>query len=371
MMRMQKKFELRIFAYYYPWYTGPEDPKWQYCREFCPYLGLYDSSDPAVIRQHIEWAIEHDIEGFLVEWFGEEPPANDAPIDKNLAILRQILLDYPDFKFAVFYDQVIRFGGPKGIRFANPGKRAQFLEDITYAARTNFDHPNYLHINNRPVVVIYLTHFASDDYSNLLEEARERCDNQGSGRPFLIGDEIWWRERNTYFSALDGITSYSLLRRPQMEEFNVGVRGYSQKCAELYLRAQYAANVHDTLLIPHIGHAFNDGNFRGNLPLIPTVEPGKLPDYRGDVIECIKSMSIVWQENPYFRNTGQAFLFVNSFNEWPERSVVEPTLEIETYNKLYDFTSGKYLYLQPPRFDYLEGLKSGKQIMESNVLPNL
>lgn len=369
-MATQKR--LKVYAYYYPWYKGADDKKWETVKEFAPLLGLYDSSDPAVIRQHVEWAIEYGIDGFLVEWFGRLPLGDAVPLDQNLATLRTILPDYPDFEFAVFYDQVIRFGNQTAnLRFDDQDRRRTFLEDLDYVARSNFDHPNYFRINGRPVVAIYLTRAASGDYADLIDEARTTMESYGEGRPFIVGDEIWWQQANAYVHILDGVTAYSLMNGAQLRNRQIAGRAYQFACAEVYQIAQTVANGMGKLVIPHVGHAYNDGNLRGNLPLVPTYEAGKLPDYRLDMIECMKSLSGVWADNPHFRSTGNAYLFVNSFNEWPERSVVEPTLEIETYNKLFDFRFDKYVYLQPPRFEYLEGIREGKRQIETNVLPKL
>lgn len=369
-MATQKK--LKVYAYYYPWYKGANDSKWATLKEFAPLLGLYDSSDPAVMRQHVEWAIEYGIDGFLVEWFSRVPLGDGVPLDQNLAQLRDILLDYPDFEFAVFYDQVIRFGNqPTNLRFDDEGRRDTFLADLRYVAESNFAHPNYFRINNRPVVTIYLTRAASGDYADLIDQVRDEMEEAGEGRPFIIGDEVWWQQANAYFHILDGVTAYSLMNGTQLKIRQVGGRAYQFACAEVYRQAQTVANGLGKLVVPHVGHAYNDGNFRGNLPLIPTYEAGSLPAYRLDMIECMKSLTGVWGESQHFRNTGNAYLFINSFNEWPERSIVEPTLEIETYNKVYDFRVDRHVYLQPPRFEYLEGIREGKRQIETNILPKL
>jgi len=49
--------------------------------------------------------------------------------------------------------------------------------------------------------------------------------------------------------------------------------------------------------------------------------------------------------------------------------VVEPTAEIETFNRIWDFRYDRYLYLQPHRFEFLAGIRDGKKEVERNILP--
>ena len=65
---------LTVGAYYYPWY-GANGAQWD--RGFerseldppeLPLLGEYDSSDPAVIAQHYEWAQSYGVDVFFCSW---------------------------------------------------------------------------------------------------------------------------------------------------------------------------------------------------------------------------------------------------------------------------------------------------------------
>lgn len=369
---MTPEFKLKVFAYYYPWYYGPDDTRWSTLKDYSPYLGFYKSSDEIILRQHVEWAIAYGIDGFLVQWMGDDRNDSEpSSLDANTNLLASILLDYPEFRFAIFYDQAIRFGGAKQLRFLDPDKRRVFLDDLNYAAQTYFDHPNYFRIGPRPVVAIYVTRGGDGDYPELLDQSRNEMEAFGFGRPYLIGDEVWWREANRHFNVLNAVTAYHLHHGQQLRDLNGGVREFAAHCAQLYLRVQPAATAAGAEVIPHIGHAFNDEWFRGHIPFIPTVVEGKLPEYREDVISCMKAPKEIWRNSSGFQTTGTAYLFVTSFNEWPERTAVEPSAEIETFNKLFDFRSGKYLYLQPHRFEYLEGIKEGKKNIEKRILPKL
>lgn len=54
-----------VMAYYYIWF---EERSWNTAKTDYPALGRYRSDDPKVIRQHIQWAKEAGIDGFIVSW---------------------------------------------------------------------------------------------------------------------------------------------------------------------------------------------------------------------------------------------------------------------------------------------------------------
>ena len=54
-----------VLAYYYIWF----DPQsWDRAKSDYPTLGRYSSDDPAIMRQHIQWAKDAGIDGFIVSW---------------------------------------------------------------------------------------------------------------------------------------------------------------------------------------------------------------------------------------------------------------------------------------------------------------
>jgi len=52
-------------AYYYMWFTPSS---WNHTKTDLPSLGAYDSTDPAVIKQHVAWAKAAGIDAFIVSW---------------------------------------------------------------------------------------------------------------------------------------------------------------------------------------------------------------------------------------------------------------------------------------------------------------
>jgi len=54
-----------LFAYYYIWFNAAS---WNRAKIDYPLLGRYSSDERAVMRQHVEWAKEAGIDGFIVSW---------------------------------------------------------------------------------------------------------------------------------------------------------------------------------------------------------------------------------------------------------------------------------------------------------------
>jgi hypothetical protein len=67
-----------VLAYYYMWFN---QASWASRKNDLPSLGAYDSTDPAVIAQHVAWARSAGIDAFIASW------KNTPGLDKALAEL--------------------------------------------------------------------------------------------------------------------------------------------------------------------------------------------------------------------------------------------------------------------------------------------
>ena len=123
-------------AFYYPWY--PE--QWDLAgHRYTPYLGLYDSGNPAVIDSHIGGMQYANIEAGIASWWGRATPT--------------------DFRF----NELLDCAGVKGFKFAiyyeidQTGTRTKTAidNDLRYLRDTYFSHPAYLKVDGKPVVFVY------------------------------------------------------------------------------------------------------------------------------------------------------------------------------------------------------------------------
>jgi hypothetical protein len=82
-----------VLAYYYIWF----DPSsWARAKTDFPVLGHYSSDERQVMRQHIKWAKDAGIEGFIVSW------KNSTVLNRRLERLMEIAQE-EDFKLAMIY----------------------------------------------------------------------------------------------------------------------------------------------------------------------------------------------------------------------------------------------------------------------------
>jgi hypothetical protein len=103
-----------VLAYYYIWF---DTTSWDRAKTDYPLLGRYSSDDAAVMRQHIQWAKEAGIDGFIVSWKGTEK------LNRRLDQLVKLAAE-ENFKLAIIYE---------GLDFdRNPLSTKQVDSDLNY-----------------------------------------------------------------------------------------------------------------------------------------------------------------------------------------------------------------------------------------------
>jgi Glycosyl hydrolase family 71 len=130
---------LPVLAYYYIWFN-PQS--WERAKTDLPILGPYSSDDRQVMRQHIKWAKNAGIDGFIVSW------KSTTVLNRRLERLIEIA-DAEDFKLSIVY---------QGLDFArNPLPIDRIAADLDY----------------------FIEHYANDKAFDMFE------------RPMLIWSGTW------------------------------------------------------------------------------------------------------------------------------------------------------------------------------------
>ena len=142
-----------VGAYYYPWYGSfsgghsvnqslrghlvPPQP---------PALGAYSSRNSDTIASHIDQSHRGNIDFWALSWWGPQSAENTT--------IRTSILNHPrsaELRYAIHYESTGRLGTFENPNFSN------LIPDFRYLANNYFQDPNYLKIDGRPVVFMYVT----------------------------------------------------------------------------------------------------------------------------------------------------------------------------------------------------------------------
>jgi glycoprotein endo-alpha-1,2-mannosidase len=299
-------------AYYYPWYAH-DFHGGAYLREHLvprqePVLGEYDDRDTAIIGQHLEWSRYAGIQFWVTSWWG---PANTSD-----TTTRDHILNHPDldeFKIAVFYETPGRTDDYRDLSVIGP--------DIAYLAEHYFGHPNYLRIEGKPVLFVYLTRDLS--YFGVLEGVVDTMRNTAldAGYPlFIVGDHAFGEPPASTgaIHLLDAITNYDVYG-------GMGRTGYAtQAGVDSYSAAQQGwkdlAHAVGVNFIPSVAPGFNDKAVRsGHEPLSRKLDAG---DEFGTLFQAM----LVGAKELADPGVGN-MLLVTSWNEWHEDTQIEPVAD--------------------------------------------
>lgn len=123
-----------LMAYYYIWYSPAS---WDRAKTDYPILGRYSSDDRAVMEQHVRWAQEAGIDGFIVSWKAT------PQLNRRLQLLIDVATE-ADFALWIIY---------QGLDFdRNPLTIDQIDHDLAFFV-SNYAHNPVFHMYNQPVVI--------------------------------------------------------------------------------------------------------------------------------------------------------------------------------------------------------------------------
>jgi hypothetical protein len=171
-----------VYCDYYTWH---KEQNWDRGYSDMPLLGLYDSLDDKVIKQHIGWANEYGIDVLKVEYI----PQFDETISSGI-----LNYDLGNTKLCLMYDSLLRFNSvgykKPPYDFNDEIIRKTFLDDLNHIADTYFASDNYFKINGRPVLWIYITRDFTGNYKSVIQQARNNLKSKGFD-VYLVGDMVF------------------------------------------------------------------------------------------------------------------------------------------------------------------------------------
>jgi len=331
--RSVQRDRLLVGAHYHVWF--PENRKQGYLRASLippqqPLLGHYDSSDPAVIEQHIAWCSQYGIDFLTLDWWpGREQNRIILDVFPNAA-------NIDDIQFCVFHETwSIGFDKKMTTTPFTPEAIERFVADMRTIAENLFSHPRYLRIDGRPVIILYLTRTFTGPYREVMAQVRAEWSEMGYD-PFVIADEIYWgviREDDPMdapplgspdpqagrIRLFDAITSYNMYCSSQS-----GHAGYAAESsfiddvAAIYRRYREAA-FPSVGFVPSLLSRYNDRGVRPRSDhfVIPSAYAPDEPEgsFLARQFERIGFELIDPDLN---------MILITSFNEWNEDTAIEP-----------------------------------------------
>ena len=176
-----------ILAYYYIWF----DPtSWNRAKVDFPALGRYSSDEGSVMRQHVQWAKQSGIDGFIVSWKHTEK------LDRRLAQLIDVA-EEEDFGLAVIY---------QGLDFERqPLPADRVATDLDFFVE-EFAHRTPFEIFDEPLVVWSGTwEFSTTEVDSVASPRRDdllllaserRVDDYEAVADFVDGNAYYWSSVN-------------------------------------------------------------------------------------------------------------------------------------------------------------------------------
>ena len=265
-----------VLAFYYVWYKNDGIRRyWPLRTAYHPLLGGYNSSDPEVITQHIRWAKEIGLDGFIVSWWGI-----NSFTDNNLKKVIEIA-NREDCSITIYYETTKTQGKP------DEEAKNEIIEDITYIIDTYSNEPCFLWFKNKPVIFIYAlwTH-TREFWEEVLGELREQVD------VFLVGDG-----KPNEYPGFDGYHFYNPKNIPLDE-----LLGDYNRFKEFYP---------DKLLAGTVIPGFDNRKIKGE-------QGSYTPRYGGRTYDEFWEIALEGEVN---------WVLITTWNEWWEGTAIEPTRE--------------------------------------------
>jgi glycoprotein endo-alpha-1,2-mannosidase len=309
-----------VGVYYYPWY-GPGAGGHHYNDVMRmhltpeaqpPALGTYNSRDPNVIATHIDQSHIGNISMWSMSWWG--------PNSYEDVTIRNHILPHSragELSYTIHYETSGRLGPSSAPNYA------RFQTDMRYLGQNIFDNPNYMRIDNRPVVVLYLSrdYFRSQAGWDALASMRTMMQTEFGYDPYIVGDHFFG-DLAPGAQHLDAVTAFDIYgqafgsRPTDITRLN--------RLESIYDVVQTLVDNVGTDFIPGLTPGYNDTAVRDGHAPSPRylIDAGYGPSTQGSTMREMLSRVVL----PHVDADVNELILVNSFNEWHEDTQIEPTI---------------------------------------------
>lgn len=308
-VRGQSTGDPLVLAFYYSWF---DEATWTYDKLSDLPAEPYVSRDRGVMGRHIDQARRAGIDALLLAWYG--PGGGPNQTETNLIAM----LDEAQargYKIGVLFETTSPFFGGTGDATAA----------LQHLLATHANHPAYLRADGRPVIFFWRpTRFGLDSWRAMRNQVDPNYNS------------IWISEGvdTSYLALFDGHHLYSNTWNPPADLNAVNAKFAAQV-------AQAGQRLGATKLwVATVMPGYDDVRIRGRGGLAKDREGGAYFE---------RSWNAAIASNP-------SWIVINSFNEWPEGSFIEPSvahgdryLDIAAaYSAAFKSSGGAAVNLAPP-----------------------
>lgn len=300
-----------IGAYYYPWYKG----KWTWFSKIpsikdLPILGEYNNSSlepngiDEVLQSHASMAKKAGIDFLIISHSGGSKPAIINCADKS------------NLKVTYLYESLIH----SKRRIITSEQHEKILDDIEETFDEMQD-PSWLHIEERPVLFIYVTRVYIE-IEKFISSLRELSKKSIGKDIFIVGDELFWKDLDPERIRLfDAVTAYNMYQPGRFSEKNVNLTcdTYLDECAKMMASHAEECNKLDVPLWPVAMPGYDDRRIR------PEARHFPIPRLDGEFFKKYLDQAKLFLND-------KNHLCITSFCEWYEGTQIEPA---KSYGDLY------------------------------------
>lgn len=275
----QKLTNRKVVSFYYTWF---DEASWNSTLSDQPQQS-YVSRDRGLMGRHIDQAKQAGIDAFIVAWYG--PQVENNQTEPNLVALLEEAAAR-NFQIGILFETNSPFFGGIG----------DVTNALSHALSTHVHHPAYLRAANGQPVIFF---WRSEDYSvDAWRGVRGQVDpNYGS---VWVGDGI----NTAYLAVFDGHHLYSNTWNPPSD-----LTYTNQKFANWVAQGSNQFGTPKSW-VATVMPGYNDVGIRPGSGFAQSREGGAYFDRS-------------WQAAI---NSTPAWIVINSFNEWPEGSYIEPSV---------------------------------------------
>jgi len=319
------------------WYYGPGcyggfeafDCSGKRTTSLTPALGYtYDSADPAVIYQQIEWAVECGVDAFSIEW--TTPRGIPGSIEENLDDAFLMAPNLHKIRWCIFYDFVLRLQQTpgldvdisQGIDFNDPDVYDIFVSDFGHFAEKYFGHPQYLSVDGRPIIYVWVTWNFKGDFATAVQEARDSVAAHGYD-VFIVGDEIRadtfdsghaavWDANTTFTPLIPGMGPWPA----HVGEVAIAVDGIFESWRDNIQGLKVVGRDDYVNFQPAWAPQFDNR-------LFDLSNPWYVPARSKDDVIAMAEVARKYAEP--VGSKGERFVWLNTWNCWAETTTFEPT----------------------------------------------